>query len=78
MNHLIISLEEKDKTIQQLYKDWAEDCTHLQKLCLKAGYSEEEVYGDSYYVPGIMDLADMLFERLEELEIWLKTNFDWK
>ena len=47
--------------------DWAEDHTHLQELCLKAGFSEDEVYGDSYGVPCIMDLAEMLSARLAQV-----------
>lgn len=46
--------------------DWAEDHTHLQNLCRKAGATEREVEGDSYGVPGIMELADLLFEKLKE------------
>ena len=44
--------------------DWADDHTHLQKLCLKAGFSFKEVEGDRYSVPSIMDLADMLFSKI--------------
>lgn len=44
-------------------QEWAEDHTYLQNLCRKAGFSEEEVEGDTYGVPGIMDLADMLFSK---------------
>lgn len=40
--------------------DWARDHTHLQKLCRERGFSEFEVEGDSFGVPGITDLADML------------------
>ena len=45
--------------------DWADDHTHLQKLCLKAGFSFKEVEGDNYSVPSIMDLADMLFSKID-------------
>ncbi len=47
-------------------EEWAHDHSHLQDLCRKAGYSEQEVEGDSYGVPGITDLADMLFKRIEK------------
>jgi hypothetical protein len=58
-------LKEQHGYVETLCRDWAEDHTHLQDLCLKAGYSPEEVYGDSYGVPGISDLADMLFEKIK-------------
>lgn len=40
--------------------EWAEDHTHLQNLCREVGYSEDDVEGNSYYVPGIIDLANLL------------------
>jgi len=48
--------------------DWAEDHTHLQKLCRAAGCTEYEVEGDSYGVPGIIDLADLLAAKLTASE----------
>ena len=56
-------LKEQHGYVDTLCRDWAEDHTHLQDLCLKAGYSPEEVYGDSYGVPDVSDLADMLYEK---------------
>jgi hypothetical protein len=56
-------LKEQHGYVETLCQCWAEDHTHLQDLCLKAGYSPEEVYGDSYGVPGISDLAAMLYEK---------------
>lgn len=47
--------------------DRSEDHTHLEELCLKAGVPTEKVDGDSYGVPGIMELGDLLLERVEEL-----------
>ena len=40
--------------------DWAEDHSHLQRLCREVGCTEKEVEGDSYGVPGIRELADLL------------------
>jgi len=40
--------------------DWAHDHTHLQKLCRELEFSEFEVEGDRFGVPGITDLADLL------------------
>ena len=39
--------------------DWADDHTHLEKLCRKH-LPSEVVDGDSYGAPGISDFADML------------------
>lgn len=50
--------------IKTLCECWAEDHTHLQNLCREVGYSEDEVEGNSYGVPGIMDLADMLRSKI--------------
>jgi hypothetical protein len=61
-------LKQQHGYVVTLCRDWAEDHTHLQDLCLKAGYSPEEVYGDSYGVPGISDLADMLYEKTKPNE----------
>lgn len=48
------------KSLQVACNEWAEDHTHLQNLCREVGYSEDEVEGNSYGVPGIKELADML------------------
>lgn len=45
-------------------EEWAEDHTHLQNLCRAAGCTEHEVEGDRYGVPGIMELADLLRDKL--------------
>lgn len=59
----------------RLCREWASDHTHLQSLCLKAGIGNDVVNGDSYGVPGIEDLANMLDqahrERIKQLEIEL-------
>jgi hypothetical protein len=57
-------LEETKKILSLANDEWADDHTKLQELCLKAGYSEKEVYGDRYYVPGIVCLAELLFKKI--------------
>lgn len=53
-------LESYKKMQRDACEEWAEDHTHLQKLCREAGCTDDEVEGDSYGVPGISDLADLL------------------
>lgn len=55
------------KTITNCNADWAEDHTHLQNLCIQAGISSAAVNGDSYGVPGIIELAEMLAKELQFL-----------
>lgn len=57
---------ELQKKYEIANQDWAEDHTCLQNLCLKAGIAESKVLGDSYGVPCIQDLAEMLVEKLRE------------
>lgn len=56
--------------------DWAETHTYLQSLCRKLGYTEKDIEGDSYFVPDIIDLADMIYaktlEGIKEKEEQLK------
>ena len=58
-------LDDTKKILSNANDEWAEDHTKLQELCLKAGYSEKEVYGDRYYVPGIQCLAELLFNKIK-------------
>ena len=46
--------------------DWAETHTYLQNLCRKLGYDEKDIEGDNYFVPDIIDLADMIYNRTAE------------
>lgn len=46
-------------------EEWAEDHSFLQELCKKAGYGDHAIYGDSYGVPGIQDLAQLLFDKIK-------------
>lgn len=57
-------IEQERAKVKDLCRDWAEDHTHLQKLCREVGCTEFEVEGDSYGVPGVMDLADQLRRRI--------------
>ncbi len=52
--------DKKKECITTLCSSWAEDHTHLQELCRRAGCTEMQVSGDSYGVPDITELADLL------------------
>lgn len=52
------------KIIENESRDWAEDHTALQNLCRKVGCTEQEVNGDSNGVPTVVELAEMLMEKL--------------
>ena len=54
------SKSELKSMLRAMCQDWADDHTHLQKLCREVGYSDDEVDGNSYGVPDIIELADML------------------
>ena len=45
-------------------REWAEDHSALQELCKQAGCSDYAIYGDSYGVPGIQALAQLLFDKI--------------
>jgi hypothetical protein len=49
-----------EELLRSMCRDYADTHTHLQRLCLAAGCPAHTVEGDSYGVPGIEDLADML------------------
>ena len=57
-------IEDMAKRIRLQCDEWAEDHTHLQNLCREAGCSDLEIEGDNYGVPGIIDLANSLRDRL--------------
>ena len=44
--------------------DWAEDHTYAQTVAKRVGVPEEQVEGDSYGVPGIQALVDMIAARI--------------
>ena len=56
--------EGKQKAIDTLCREWAQDHTHAQKIALKVGVPVALVEGDSYGVPGIIELLDMIAEKL--------------
>ncbi|HEY5893078.1 MAG TPA: hypothetical protein VIT91_07595 [Chthoniobacterales bacterium] len=56
-------IDEQARLIRNCCDEWADDHTHLQALCLKAGCHEDQVSGDSHHVPGIQELADMLADK---------------
>lgn len=45
-------------------EEWADDHTRLQDLCREAGCTDFEIEGDSYGVPGVVDLAIALRDRV--------------
>jgi hypothetical protein len=57
-------LESEKEINRRSCHGWAEDHTHLQNLCREVGCTEYEIEGDSYGVPGIMELADQLRKRI--------------
>jgi hypothetical protein len=57
-------IEQLGKIHRMACVEWAEDHTHLQTLCRAAGCTEDEVEGSKYGVPGIMELADLLRDKL--------------
>ena len=61
----LAQLSKEKKLRENACMDWAEDHTHLQKLCWEAGCFEHEVFGTSCGVPGIQDLADLLVSKLK-------------
>lgn len=63
-----------DKRVKMLCQDWADDHSHLTDLCLKFGCDHAKVTGDHDGVPEIMDLADMLAAKIDELKAELAAN----
>jgi hypothetical protein len=58
---LLIAALEKLKAARNMCGSWADDHIHLQELCVKAGFTQEEVEGDGY---GCVTLADMLYSKI--------------
>jgi hypothetical protein len=46
--------------------EWADDHTYAQKVAKRVGVPVDRVEGDSYGVPGIQDLIDMIAERVTQ------------
>ena len=58
---------DKEKQLRKsACKDWADDHSYLQKLCLEAGCDDLDVQGDSCGVPTISDLVDLLVTKLKK------------
>ena len=62
IKELETKLDEARKLTRISCLDWAEDHTYIENLALKLGVPESKVKGDSYGVPGITDLVDMIVE----------------
>jgi len=62
-------LKSFDKMIKSLCEEWASDDTHIEKLCFKYGFTENDVWGDSYYTPGIQEKVDLLCSLIPEDKI---------
>ena len=60
-------LQKEKQKVEISCREWADDHTYLQDLCRKAGFTEQEVEGDSYGIPCISELARMLSEALAQL-----------
>lgn len=61
------SIKDKMKGREGIYYQCASDHRYLTNLCEKYGFSEQEIHGDSWGVPGIQELADLLDRRIQEL-----------
>lgn len=58
-------IEEQQKMIKSLCEDWAESHTHAQNVAKRVGVPEAKVEGDSYGVPCIEELVDMIAQKFE-------------
>jgi hypothetical protein len=58
---MIVDLAER---VRLCCDEWAEDHTRLQDLCREAGCTDLEIEGDNYGVPGVVDLAISLRNRV--------------
>lgn len=59
--------KEKDALIEIGCRDWAEAHTHAQNVLRKHGFTEQQIEGDKYGVPGIEGLVDLLDEKITAL-----------
>lgn len=58
-------LSDEKAITRALCNEWAACDTYIENLCLKFGISEDDVYGNSYYVPSIEEKVDMLIKQIE-------------
>lgn len=63
---LLGELSKKEKLLKQSCDDWAEDHTYLQETAKRIGIDSKRIYGNSYGVPGIQELVDMIVEHLSK------------
>lgn len=59
-------IKEQDQMIKNLCDDWAEDDTHIENLCFKYGFTEDQVYGDSYFSLSLQDKVDLLVTLIKQ------------
>jgi hypothetical protein len=52
-------------SIARLCMDWSHEHTHLQNLCIAAGYTVQEV-NECDPMPSIQDLADLLAKKIPQ------------
>jgi hypothetical protein len=52
-------------SISRLCIDWSHEHTHLQNLCIAAGYTKEEIY-ECDPMLSIQDLADLLAKKIPQ------------
>lgn len=57
-------MEELADRVRLCCEQWADDHTRLQDLCREAGCTDLEIEGDNYGVPGVVDLAIALRDRV--------------
>lgn len=60
------TVEEIESILNNVNSEWVETHTYLQNLCRKLGYTEKDIDGDTYFVPDIIDLVDMIFAKTPE------------
>ena len=48
--------------------DWAYDYTKLREMCQKVGIPQSLIDGDTYYVPHIVGLGELLVQKIEALQ----------
>lgn len=64
INELRSELDRVREMLRRECADWAEDYTYAQTVAKRVGVPAEKVEGDSYGVPGIQDLIDMIAARI--------------
>lgn len=58
-------LEQKQKSIDLLCLDWADDLAQVQNIALKVGISQEDIDGNKYFVPAIPEIVDMIAAKIK-------------